>query len=89
MAKLNGSINGWMKVVVIIIGLIATAAVIKDDLGETIDKVDAHEPRIQQLELTDAKSEERMKRIEDKLDDFIQEQRAVNTQVIEYLRTTH
>ena len=89
MAKLNGNLNGWLKVAVLLMGLIGAAFVIRDDLGETIVKVDAQEMRLQECEKNDVRNEEHYRnlernqiRMEDKLD-------ALTTQVSEALRTSH
>jgi|GEM_PF-6858211 len=89
MAKLNGNLNGWLKVAVLLVGLIGAAFVIRDDLGETIVKVDAQEMRLQECEKNDVRNEEHYRnlernqiRMEDKLD-------ALTTQVSEALRTSH
>lgn len=73
MAKLNDYMKYW-PVAVFIITLIGGGWYM-------------HEKRIQSCEKIIAAKEEQIKGFEKKMDDFIEEQRAVNTQVIEWIRT--
>ena len=103
MAKLNGNGKWVISSVVAVVSVCLTVAGIMLAAGGRLAKVENNEKYIEQnmarietnaarvrhCENVDAAREEQVKAFENKLDDFITEQRAVNTQVLKYLRTSN
>ena len=101
MTRTTDKFNGWLKVlsglIILAVTVIATAIVsvkvLEDDVVELDEEVQDLVPRVREnetlIKTNQASVQKDIEHIKEKLDEFIRDQKAVNTQVIEYLRTSN